>query len=385
MAKRDYYEVLGVPRGASSEEIKKAFRRKARQFHPDVSQEENAEVLFKEANEAYDVLSDAQKRAAYDRFGHAGLGGAGYGGENPFGGFTDISDIFDEFFGGGFRSSRSNKRAPRRGQDLQYRLTVEFEEAIFGAEKEIEFEKTTTCATCNGSGAEPGTNPVRCTNCQGTGEVRNVRQTFLGQMVNITTCPTCNGSGEVISSPCRECRGQGQIRQSRKLTVSVPAGVDHGTQIRISGEGEPGSRGGPPGNLYIVLSVRPHKYFRRRNHDLFLKVQINVAQAALGHNLTIPILTALGDSTADLTIPSGTQSGQVIPMKGKGVPRLRRDGTHTGFGDLQVMIEVEIPTRLSKDQKFLFQQIGATLGEAVIPPANEKGFFERVLDWLGGE
>jgi molecular chaperone DnaJ len=175
------------------------------------------------------------------------------------------------------------------------------------------------------------------------------------------------------------------VRQTRHLTVSVPAGVDHGTQIRISGEGEPGTRGGPPGNLYIVLSVKPHEFFRRRNHDLFLKVQINVAQAALGHTLSIPILTAQGEATEEMSIPAGTQSGQVVTMKGKGVPRLRRDGTHTGFGDLQVMIEVEIPTRLSKEQKFLFQQIGATLGEAVIPPANDKGFFERVLDWLGGE
>ena len=385
MAKRDYYEVLGVRREATPEDIKKAFRRKARQYHPDVSQEANAEVLFKEANEAYDVLSDPQKRAAYDRFGHAGLGGLGFGGADPFGGVTDFGDLFDELFGGGFRTSRTTRHAPRRGQDLQYRLTVDFEEAIFGAEKEIEFEKTATCGTCNGTGAEPGTTPVRCSTCQGTGEVRNVRQTFLGQMVNITTCPTCNGSGEVVSSPCRECRGQGQVRQTRKLTVSVPAGVDHGTQIRISSEGEPGTRGGPPGNLYIVLSVRPHQFFRRRNHDLFLKVQINIAQAALGHTLPIPILTATGESTAEVVIPPGTQSGQVIVMKNKGVPRLRRDGTHTGYGDLQVMVEVEIPTRLSKDQKFLFQQLGATLGEAVIPPANEKGFFERVLDWLGGE
>lgn len=385
MAKRDYYEVLGVRKDATPEDIKKAFRRKARQYHPDVSQEENAEVLFKEANEAYDVLSDPQKRAAYDRFGHAAVGGAGgYAGGDPFGGFTDISDIFSEFFGG-VRSARSSRQAPRRGQDLQYRLSVEFEEAIFGAEKEIEFERTTTCATCGGSGAEPGTTPVRCSNCQGSGEVRNVRQTFLGQMVNIDVCPTCNGTGEVVSSPCHECRGQGQTRQVRKLTVSIPAGVDHGTQIRISSEGEPGSRGGPPGNLYIVLSVRPHKFFRRRNHDLYLKVQINVAQAALGHTLTIPILTATGESTTEVAVPAGTQSGQVINIKGKGVPRLRRDGTHTGYGDLQVMVEVEIPTRLSKDQKFLFQQLGATLGEPVIPPANEKGFFERVVDWLGGE
>lgn len=385
MAKRDYYDILGIRRDASGEEVKKAFRRKARQYHPDVSQEPNAEQQFKEANEAYDVLSDPQKRAAYDRFGHAAVNGAGYTGGDPFAGFTDISDIFDEFFGGGFRQSRTGRRAPRRGQDLQYRLTVNFEEAIFGAEKEIEFEKTTTCAACNGSGAEPGTTPMRCSTCQGTGEVRNVRQTFLGQMVNITPCPACNGTGEVVTSPCRQCKGQGQIRQSHKLTVSIPAGVDHGTQIRISGEGEPGTRGGPPGNLYIVLSVRPHKYFRRRDHDLFLKVQINVAQAALGHALTIPILTAMGESTAEITIAPGTQSGQVITLKSKGVPRLRRDGTHTGYGDLQVMVEVEIPTRLNRDQKFLFEQLGATLGEAIIPPANEKGFFERVLDWLGGE
>ena len=249
MAKRDYYDVLGIRRDASSEEIKKAFRRKARQYHPDVSQEPNAEQQFKEANEAYDVLSDPQKRAAYDRFGHAAVTGAGYTGGDPFAGFTDISDIFDEFFGGGFRQPRTGRRAPRRGQDLQYRLTVNFEEAIFGAEKEIEFEKTTTCAVCNGSGAEPGTSPMRCSTCQGTGEVRNVRQTFLGQMVNITPCPACNGTGEVVTSPCRQCKGQGQIRQAHKLTVSIPAGVDHGTQIRISGEGEPGTRGGPPGNL----------------------------------------------------------------------------------------------------------------------------------------
>lgn len=382
--KRDYYEILGVRRDASQEEIKKAFRRKARQYHPDVSQDSNTETLFKEANEAYDALSDPQKRAAYDRFGHAAMGGAASG--DPFGGFTDISDIFDEFFGGGFRTARtSSKRVPRKGQDLQYRLTIEFEEAIFGAEREIEFERTTTCGACNGTGAEPGTSPVRCSTCSGTGEVRNVRQTFLGQMVNISACPTCQGSGETVSSPCRECGGKGQIRQTRHLTVSIPAGVDHGTQIRISGEGEPGTRGGPSGNLYIVLSVRAHQYFRRREHDLFIKLQINVAQAALGHQLMVPILTSMGESTTELDIPPGTQSGQILVLKGKGVPRLRRDGTHAGYGDMQVMIEVEIPGRLTAEQRALFEKLGTTLGEAIIPPANDKGFFERVLDWLGGE
>jgi molecular chaperone DnaJ len=385
--KRDYYEVLGVSRTATLDEIKKAFRRRARETHPDVSADANAEQAFKEINEAYEVLSDSQKRAAYDRFGHAGVSGNGYTGDpfGGFGGFGDVADIFDEFFGGAFRASRPHQSTPRRGQDLQYRLTVEFEEAIFGAEKEIEFERTEVCPTCRGSRAEPGTTAVRCGMCGGSGEVRNVRQTFLGQMVNITPCPQCEGRGEVVTTPCKECRGQGQVRRSRRLTVSVPAGVDQGTQIRISGEGEPGQRGGPPGNLFIVISVRPHAYFRRRGDDLLIKLRINVAQAALGHTLTVPVLTAQGEAEEELQIPPGTQSGEVFILKKKGVPRLRRDGTHTGFGDMQVMVEVAVPTRLSQEQRALFQQLSSTLGEAVIPPAQEKGFFERVLDWLGGE
>jgi molecular chaperone DnaJ len=380
--KRDYYETLGVGRNASNEELKRAFRRKARQYHPDVSDAADAEERFKEINEAYEVLSDPQKRAAYDRFGHAAVGSAGGG--DPFAGFTDFSDIFSEFFGGGFRTTRT-RRGPRRGQDLQYRLTIEFEEAIFGTEREIEFERTATCPVCNGSRAEPGTTPTRCSTCNGTGEVRNVRQTFLGQMVNITTCPECNGTGEVVTTPCRRCSGRGQIRDTRRLTVSIPAGVDHGTQIRISGEGEPGTNGGPPGNLYIVLSVRPHPYFRRRGDDLLIKLQINVAQAALGHTLMVPVLTPLGETEEEFIIPPGTQSGEVLIIKNKGVPRLRRDGTHTGYGNLQVMVEVDIPGQLTPEQRELFEQLGETLGDAVIPPASERGFFERVLDWLGGE
>jgi molecular chaperone DnaJ len=380
--KRDYYETLGVGRNASNDELKRAFRRKARQYHPDVSDAADAEERFKEINEAYEVLSDPQKRAAYDRFGHAAVGGAGGG--DPFAGFTDFSDIFSEFFSGGFRTTRT-RRGPRRGQDLQYRLTIEFEEAIFGTEREIEFERTATCPVCNGSRAEPGTTPTRCRTCNGTGEVRNVRQTFLGQMVNITTCPECNGTGEVVATPCRRCSGRGEIRDTRRLTVSIPAGVDHGTQIRISGEGEPGTNGGPPGNLYIVLSVRPHPYFRRRGDDLLIKLQINVAQAALGHTLMVPVLTPLGETEEEFIIPPGTQSGEVLIIKNKGVPRLRRDGTHTGYGNLQVMVEVDIPARLTPEQHELFEKLGETLGDAVIPPASERGFFERVLDWLGGE
>jgi molecular chaperone DnaJ len=381
---RDYYEILGVSREATPDEIKKAFRRKARQYHPDVAKEEGAEARFKEINEAYEVLGDEQKRAAYDRFGHAAVNGT-MGGD-PFSGFGGFSDIFDEFFGGGFRSTRrASRHAPRRGQDLQYRLTIDFEEAVFGSDREIEYERTATCRACGGNGAEPGTNPIRCQRCGGTGEVRSVRQTFLGQMVNITTCPDCNGSGEVVTSPCRECKGHGQIREIRQLKVSIPAGVDQGTQIRISGEGEPGTNGGPPGNLYIVVSVRPHEYFRRRGDDLFIKLRINIAQAALGHTLMVPILTATGESDHELIIPAGTQSGEVFVIKGKGVPRLRRDGTHVGYGNLEVMVEVEIPRNLTEEQYLLFGQLAETLGDAVIPPANQKGFFDRVIDWLGGE
>lgn len=379
-AKRDYYEVLGVSRGASQDEIKRAFRAKARMYHPDVSKEPDAEARFKEVNEAYAVLSDEQKRRTYDQFGHAGFSGPGTAGD-PFAGFN-FTDIFDEFFGSSFRTQ--SRRMPRRGQDISYRMTLNFQEAVFGLERDIEFDKTETCDVCDGSGAEPGTQPTTCPTCGGAGEVRRVRQTLLGQMVNITPCPDCRGSGQVVSNPCHQCSGVGQVRRKRRLKVSIPAGVDQGTQIRISGEGEPGSNGGPPGNLIIVISVRPHEVYRRRGDDLFLTVRINVAQAALGHMLNIPVLTAQGDIDEPLSIPPGTQSGDVLLLRGKGVPRLRRDGTHTGYGDLQAMIEVTIPKKLTHEQETLFQQLGDTLGDAIIPPANDKGFFERVIDWLGG-
>ena len=382
--KRDYYEVLGVSRNATREEIKRAFRAKARQYHPDVNKEEGAQEKFKEINEAYEVLSDPQKRAAFDRFGHAGVDPSI--GADPFAGFGGMSDIFDEFFGGAFRTTRqSSRQAPRRGQDLQYRLSLEFAEAVFGTEKEIEFEQTTVCPTCSGRRAAPGTSPERCTTCGGNGEVRNVRQTFLGQMVNITTCPTCGGTGETIPQPCPECRGRGQVRRARTLKVTIPAGVDQGTQIRISGEGEPGANGGPPGNLYIVIAIRNHELFRRRGDDLQIKLQINVAQAALGHTLMVPVLAPEGEGETELVIPAGTQSGDIFTIKGMGVPRLRRDGTVAGRGNLEVMVEVQIPRKLTQKQQKLLQELGETLGEAVVPPAHEKGFFDRVFDWLGGE
>lgn len=382
-AKRDYYEVLGVQKSASEGDIKKAFRKLAREYHPDVSDLPDAAEKFKEINEAYAVLSDSEKRAAYDRFGHQAFNGAG--GYDPFAGMADLSDIFAEIFGGGFRTRRGGRQAPRRGQDIVYRLTINFEEAIFGTQKDISYPQTVICPTCDGNRAEPGTSTETCPTCNGSGEERVVRNTFLGQMVNIATCSTCHGTGQIVPTPCHECNGNGQIRSTRELTVNIPAGVDTGTQIRISGEGELGAFGGQPGSLLIAVTVRDHEYFRRNQDDLLIKVQLNVAQAALGHRVDVPILTEEGENVHAVDVPPGTQTGEVFTLKGLGVPRLRRDGTHSGAGNLEVMIEVAVPISLTAEQRDLFEKLGATLGEPIIPPAHERGFFDKVIGWLGGQ
>jgi len=366
MEKRDYYEVLGVPKGASNDEIKAAFRKLARQYHPDVNKDESAEEKFKEINEAYGVLSDADKRARYDRFGHAGLGDMG---GMPDFATMDFGDIFEEILGGfGFSTGRRSRNAPRRGRDLQMAVTLKFEEAVFGVEKEVEFQRDETCSTCGGSGAEPGTSPTRCNTCNGQGEVRQVRQTFLGQMVQTATCPTCNGRGETISSPCKTCRGNGLERKTVKKKVQIPAGVDKGTQIRLAGEGQPGTNGGPHGSLYLVLDVKPHKFFQRRENDIFLNLDINVAQATLGAEIEVPTL----EEDEKLKIPAGTQPGKVFTLKHKGVPYLRRSGR----GDQKVIVNIAIPEKLTKEQRELFEQLAESLGTTVKP--QEKGF----LDWL---
>lgn len=370
--KRDYYEVLGVERSVNGDEIKKAYRKLARQYHPDVNKSPDAEARFKEVNEAYEVLSDEQKRAAYDRFGHAGVEGAGAGGfSGDFSGFGGFADIFEEFFGFGGQRGAGARRTPRRGADLRLDMSITFEEAAFGVEREIEIARYETCPHCSGRRAEPGTTPLRCTTCNGMGEVRRVQQSILGSFVNVTTCPTCRGEGETISIPCTQCRGSGKVRETRTRTVKIPAGVEPGTQIRLAGEGELGENGGPPGNLYVVLDVKPHAYFRRREDDVVLEVQINVAQAALGDEVVVPTLE--GDEK--ISIPAGTQSGRVVVLKGKGIQHLKRQGR----GDQLVVVQVAIPTQLTAEQRELFGKLAKTLGKAVIPQ-NEKGFLDKLKD-----
>lgn len=373
-AQRDYYEVLGIQRNATPEEIKKAFRRLARQYHPDVNKEDNAADKFKEINEAYEVLSDQQKRAMYDRFGHSMPGGSGNVGYDPFESFggDPFSTIFDTFFGG---SVGRGQREPPRGADLRYNLHLSFEEAIFGCEKEIEFRRLETCLACKGSGAEPGSDPVACSRCNGSGEIR--QRSPLFNMVTVTTCDQCGGTGKVIPVPCRTCRGEGRVRQNRHITVKVPAGVDSNSQIRISGEGESGVRGGMAGNLYVTLDVQPHPFFVREENDIILELQLNVAQAALGDEILVPTI----EGEEKFKVPAGTQTGQVFRLRGKGVPYLRQNGR----GDQVVVARVVIPRKLTDQQKKLFEELAHTLDKEGVQGEHERdeGFFGRIKDVLG--
>jgi molecular chaperone DnaJ len=357
--KRDYYEVLGVERGASDEEIKRAFRRSAQQHHPDVDGSPGAEERFKEVNEAYRVLSDRQRRQAYDMFGHAGVDGASAGGFDGFGGgFGPFGDIFDAFFGGAAAGTRGRRRV-QAGSDLRYDLTIEFAEAVFGVTREIHFPTLVRCEVCDGSGGEPGSEPETCPDCNGTGERRRVAQTILGQMVNIVACPRCNGEGRVIANPCPRCRGDGRIREERTLQVTVPAGIDAGQRIAIEGQGEAGPRGGPSGDLYVVVSVREHPQLVRRGTELYVELPVTFAQAALGATLSVPTV----EGSEELALPAGSQSGREILVRGKGVPRLRG----AGRGDLHAIITVVVPAKLSKRERELVRQLDEVTGPAVLP------------------
>ncbi|MBM4422554.1 MAG: molecular chaperone DnaJ [Chloroflexi bacterium] len=374
MSKRDYYDILGVPREASKDDIKGAYRRLAKQYHPDVNKDKGAEERFKEVSEAYSVLSDDEKRAAYNRYGHAAFqGGAGV---NDFGSFT-VDDIFEQFFGG-FGSARASgaRRGPRRGADLRYELNITFADAVHGAQKEIEITRAEVCPTCVGTGAEPGTSPTRCSTCKGAGEVRQVRQTFLGSMVNVSTCPACHGTGETIATPCHTCKGRAKVRSTKKLIVNIPPGVDTGTQIRLSNEGEPGASGGPAGNLYVVINVEPHPYFRRRGDDIWMEFSVNMAQAALGAEVQVPTV----DGEERLKVPPGTQPGTVFPLRSRGVPRLQRNGR----GDQFVVINVLIPTNLTAEQKKTLKELGKTLEGPHAGSEEKKSFLDSLADFFSG-
>ncbi len=367
---RDYYEILQVQRNASAEEIKRSFYKLARTYHPDVNKEPDAAMRFKEINEAYQVLSDPDKRAAYDRFGVAGVSG------NFDGGFTDIplNDLFESLFNAGFGARPRTRRGPQPGAHLKTTLTLEFEEAVFGADKEISVPRLETCSSCKGSGAEPGTTPTRCPQCRGSGEVRRATQSIFGQFINVAPCPRCNGEGEIIATPCHECGGQKRVQVMRKLVVKVPAGVDEGTQIRLQNEGESGTVGGPSGHLYVQIAVKPHPQFQRDNQDLLYTLPLNIAQASLGDEVRVPTL----DGDEMLKIPAGTQHGKTFRIKNKGVPNLKRSGR----GDLVVTAQVQVPTHLSEKQKALLREFSRTLNGHT--PTEDKGLLDQLKNTFMG-
>jgi molecular chaperone DnaJ len=376
---RDYYEILGVQRNASKTEIKSAFRTLARQFHPDVSEEHDAEAKFKEINEAYEALSDDDKRARYDRFGHAGVNGAG--GFSGATGFPGFEEIFEEFFSGFGRNSSTRRRGPKAGADRRVNVTISFEEAVFGTEQEIEFDRLEVCEVCQGTGAEAGSSAVTCPQCNGAGEVRQVRQTFLGSMVQVTTCPRCGGKGTIVENRCKSCDGSGRRRQHTVLSVKIPPGVRDGLQIQVRGEGDAGETGAPSGNLYVVVNVEEHVFFARNDNDILLDIPINIAQATLGDKVIIPTV----DGDVELSIPAGTQTGKIFRLRGKGFPRLRSDGSNSGRGDQLVHIQVAVPTKLTDEQRELFERLADTMDSDIQPQPNGKGFMGRVMDFFAGE
>ena len=369
--KRDYYEILGVPRNASEEDIKKSFRKLAFEYHPDRNKSEDAASKFKEINEAYQVLNDSRKRAEYDRFGfvRSGTNGdaKGFDGFDVFGGF---GDVFDAFFGG---SGSRTRTSAQKGADLQYSMTVTFEEAVFGVENQFEIDRVEICRDCNGSKSQPGTSPVKCKNCSGTGDVRRSQQSIFGQFVQVHPCTTCSGEGSIITERCLNCRGYGAEKRGRKLAVTVPAGIETGTQIRLRGEGESGRSGGPPGDLFLSIRVKNHPVFKRSEYDIILNHPVNMVQAALGTNMQVSTL----DGQVDLNIPEGSQTGDILRLKGHGVPYLNNPNKR---GDQLVTLRVQTPQDLSPEQKRLLEELSLTFEES----DGDKGPLGKLRDVLGG-
>lgn len=375
MAKRDYYEVLGVSKGASDDEIKKAYRKLSKKYHPDINKEADADEKFKEIAEAYEVLSDANKRAAYDQYGHAstdpnfgaggGFGGGGFGGSG-FGGFEDI---FDSFFGGGGRA-RYNPNAPRQGEDLQYTLDLEFEEAVFGKQSTIRYNRKQECETCHGDGAKPGTSPVTCSKCSGTGSINVERNTPLGRIQTRSVCDVCNGTGQEIKEKCPTCVGAGHVKDRHTVKVTVPAGVEDGDQMRLSGQGEAGKNGGPYGDLYVIFRVKPSKHFQRRGAEIYYEAPIHFVQAALGDEIQVPTV----HGKVKLKIPAGTQTGTTFRIKGKGAPRLRG----TGQGDQHVKVNIVTPKNLNSKQAELLREFAKASDISITE--EDGSFFNKVKD-----
>jgi molecular chaperone DnaJ len=377
---RDYYEVLGVNRTASRDEIRKSYRRLAREYHPDVNKDEGAEDRFKEINEAYEVLGDEERRQMYDRFGHAGVNGqyngGGAGAQDPFGfggGRSPFGDIFETFFGGGGGRGRG-RRAPSRGADLETTLEIDFEEAVFGADKDIEIQRLEQCDDCGGSGARDGAEPTTCPDCNGTGETRRVQQTLLGQFMTASPCGRCGGQGTIISDPCFNCQATGRMRKNRTLVVSVPAGIDGESTLRLTGQGEQ-MPNGIPGNLFVRIRVRPHEFFKRDGQHIHLDVPVNIAQSILGAEIEVPTV----DGPVMMSVPQGTQPGQQFRLRGKGVPDVR-----SGMrGDQIVTVRVVMPTELSGRQRELLEELAETLNEPDLRETHRRGFLDRIKDALG--
>ncbi len=372
--KRDYYEVLGVDKNTTEADLKKAYRKLAKQCHPDVNPgDKAAEASFKEINEAYEVLSDPQKRSKYDRFGHAGVDSSG------FGGFSDmdfgLGDIFDSFFGGaGFgRHSGRSKTAPAKGMDIKMAIEISFEDAAFGIQKEISVDRYEACGVCGGNGAKPGTGPSTCKHCGGTGQIQYKQSTVFGQFVNIKTCDICRGEGKILTDPCHSCNGTGRIKKNVKISINVPAGINDDQIISLRGEGEPGYRGGPAGDLFVVVRVKPHPLFHRQGDDVVCEIPVTFVQSALGCELDVPTL----EGKAKCTVPEGTQTGAIFRLKGKGIQHLKSNGR----GDQYIKVNIEVPKKLNEKQKTILREFAEISGDEV--HEQRRGFFDKMKNTLG--